>query len=468
MSPNIWFFNELSDIGYLYKHLLPEKYYVLKTQYNKEFNRYEPVGDVPSGKKTLIIKLIDQKRRLVVRENKWEEFALEDSGNFGISQTFFNTVKYFQDLGFYILFDKVIEAPILSHRKLAVRYTSKLKEVQIDTSKIAFATNNYFNKGTTYEVYDKTKLKVIFIPFFVYLSHIIAVKYDSKLFSLKDILSKEKKFPFIIPVRKGRVGRLFLLSSLFENNILQNCKWSLSSYYTNKNIDYSRIKNFADFYKINSDSFISKEITKKEGGYSYFENDEFLKNRNKTSFFDENGYNVNEIAKGIQLPDFKEWIDSKVHICCETYTSDNYNAGVRPTVNIKSILHITEKIFKPIRTATPFTVLGQKKSLDLLKSYGFKTFSTVIDESYDDIEVNYERLSVSASVLSKNHKVSTTDLKFFNKIERVITESIKLLEYANKEEVKEITAHNFYLIRNSNFFKNKFKDEVYLTLNKLF
>ena len=44
----------------------------------------------------------------------------------------------------------------------------------------------------------------------------------------------------------------------------------------------------------------------------------------------------------------------------------------------------TEKIVKPIVMYHPFVVAGSYKFLENLKSFGFKTFDTVIDESYDD------------------------------------------------------------------------------------
>ena len=44
----------------------------------------------------------------------------------------------------------------------------------------------------------------------------------------------------------------------------------------------------------------------------------------------------------------------------------------------------TEKIVKPLVMCHPFVVAGSYKFLYNLKSFGFKTFDSVIDESYDD------------------------------------------------------------------------------------
>jgi hypothetical protein len=56
-------------------------------------------------------------------------------------------------------------------------------------------------------------------------------------------------------------------------------------------------------------------------------------------------------------------------------------------------LHFTEKILRPIALAQPFLLAGSHGGLDYLKSYGFQTFDSVWDESYDNISNPYERLT---------------------------------------------------------------------------
>jgi hypothetical protein len=61
---------------------------------------------------------------------------------------------------------------------------------------------------------------------------------------------------------------------------------------------------------------------------------------------------------------------------------------VTETVFYYDKLHLTEKIFKPIVSKQPFMLLAAPGNLAYLKSYGFKTFDSVIDESYDLIPDN--------------------------------------------------------------------------------
>ena len=61
---------------------------------------------------------------------------------------------------------------------------------------------------------------------------------------------------------------------------------------------------------------------------------------------------------------------------------------VTETVFYYDKLHLTEKIFKPIVSKQPFMLLAAPGNLAYLKSYGFKTFDGIIDESYDLIQDN--------------------------------------------------------------------------------
>lgn len=74
---------------------------------------------------------------------------------------------------------------------------------------------------------------------------------------------------------------------------------------------------------------------------------------------------------------------------------------VNETVFYEKKLHLTEKIFKPIVACRPFLLVGAAGNLDYLKSYGFKTFGDYLDESYDSIQDNDERLCCIATELDR-------------------------------------------------------------------
>jgi len=68
---------------------------------------------------------------------------------------------------------------------------------------------------------------------------------------------------------------------------------------------------------------------------------------------------------------------------------------VTETVATGQRLHLTEKSFKPIAMGMPFVIVGTRGSLEYLRSYGFRTFGDIWDESYDFAEddVRIERIA---------------------------------------------------------------------------
>jgi hypothetical protein len=67
-------------------------------------------------------------------------------------------------------------------------------------------------------------------------------------------------------------------------------------------------------------------------------------------------------------------------------------------------LHLTEKSLRPIACRQPFILLATHGSLEYLRKYGFKTFDSVWDESYDMIVDPYDRMLAIIKIL---HIVAT-------------------------------------------------------------
>ena len=76
----------------------------------------------------------------------------------------------------------------------------------------------------------------------------------------------------------------------------------------------------------------------------------------------------------------------------DTYYQSSLISVVTETNFITSDIFNTEKIFKPMVHRQPFIVIGPYKTLENIRSMGYKTFSDFWDESYDDIEDPNERL----------------------------------------------------------------------------
>jgi len=89
----------------------------------------------------------------------------------------------------------------------------------------------------------------------------------------------------------------------------------------------------------------------------------------------------------------------------EIYNQSFYSCVVE-TVNHPDFAMFSEKFAKPIMARRPFVVFGSPGHLEAFRSLGFKTFDSVIDESYDLIEDRDERFQ---AVLDSMNKVSQMD-----------------------------------------------------------
>ena len=95
---------------------------------------------------------------------------------------------------------------------------------------------------------------------------------------------------------------------------------------------------------------------------------------------------------------FKDETDHPMHSCWLSLfdqSAESLLYLVTETVATGRRHHLTEKTFKPIALGMPFVIVGTKGSLEYLRSYGFKTFGHIWDESYDqaDDSVRIQRIA---------------------------------------------------------------------------
>ena len=91
-------------------------------------------------------------------------------------------------------------------------------------------------------------------------------------------------------------------------------------------------------------------------------------------------------------------VNSAVHIVAETLFKTQK-------------LHVTEKVFKPMVMKQPFIVFAPARTLELLKGYGFKTFSTIWNEEYDQISDHDLRMAAVLDVIKKLYSMPQRDFQ---------------------------------------------------------
>jgi len=122
---------------------------------------------------------------------------------------------------------------------------------------------------------------------------------------------------------------------------------------------------------------------------------------------------IQDVFRAQQLPiNFEGETDHPMHSCWLSLfdqAADSLLYLVTETVATGRRHHITEKTFKPIAMGMPFVLVATAGSLEYLRSYGFKTFGHVWDESYDTVLDDHERIAAVASLLQSLCDLSVTE-----------------------------------------------------------
>lgn len=96
---------------------------------------------------------------------------------------------------------------------------------------------------------------------------------------------------------------------------------------------------------------------------------------------------IEQVFKSADLPRLFEGEDTQVMTSCwlGNYAEAQDSLVYVPTETLYfgRRTHITEKTFKAIALEMPFVLVAPAHSLEYLRSYGFQTFSSVFDETYD-------------------------------------------------------------------------------------
>lgn len=104
--------------------------------------------------------------------------------------------------------------------------------------------------------------------------------------------------------------------------------------------------------------------------------------------------------------DIEKFRESYLHVVPETYFE-----------NQNSQIFFSEKIFKPVIHFQPFIMFNQTGALQEFRSMGFETFPEVIDESYDQMYDDNDRLYATInSILEFTKQDKTTLSKVMKKV----------------------------------------------------
>jgi hypothetical protein len=113
------------------------------------------------------------------------------------------------------------------------------------------------------------------------------------------------------------------------------------------------------------------------------------------------GKETGSVAQSLGINDFG--LDESIH--------DSYFEFVTETwFTDDSCLYLTEKTFRPIITLKPFIIIGSPFSLKALKKLGFKTFSSIINEAYDEEVIPSRRMELIQEEIRKIIKSDANEI----------------------------------------------------------
>lgn len=133
----------------------------------------------------------------------------------------------------------------------------------------------------------------------------------------------------------------------------------------------------------------------------------------------------------LSIPDNRAPATASADYDADDFVSTAISVVLETVVDSK--IHLTEKILRAIACGHGFVLVAGPESLAYLRRYGFRTFGSVFDESYDAEKDTVKRLE----------KVIAT------------MQQIKNLSESQWQEINEIAAHN-----RSQFFSEDFTNQV--------
>jgi len=249
--------------------------------------------------------------------------------------------------------------------------------------------------------------------------------------NFEKIYEKTNK-PYTFSCYNGRASshRVVLIEMLSQSGALDNALWSLNS--TNFDTAYIR-----EMYGI-SPSLDHVRLHSVPDEYEHY------KNIVQNNIW---GTDIHDIKKVWGADDHlvkpmvpNLYIDTYFTVITET----NYEIGVQP---------LTEKIWRPILMGHPFISVTTPYYYKTLKKNGFKTFGSLIDESFDEIENPADRLKRTAETIISLSRMSLDGLNSFLKEARAICEHNReecLSRYGRQLLTNHTNMRNF-LIKNFNY-----------------
>ena len=334
-------------------------------------------------------------------------------GNIDLPEKIEHNIKYNNG---YLLIEYMTES-YLGDMELDM-FHSYFTKYGIPLNKIIYYTGS-INGSDAYRKYCNKKniaerMNVIAFEWFEWLSSI-------QLQELQGLLPKEKDFnkvekSFLCYNNKYRHWRADLYTIFYKHDLLKDSYFSM----------FETCDHWGDDWK----SFYHSE----KHATSY--RDDI---KNELNITDKDIEYLNSILPLVIDKTVNEWDRIKLIAPEPNLFYQSLVSVVTETNFVSMDVFFTEKTWKPIANCHPFILIGPYKSLEYLKSLGYKTFSDFFDESYDDEAEHGQRLLKIGKLCKEINEWSTQKKKdFFYGVNDITTHNFNLLKsiYPNNRRLK--------------------------------
>ena len=230
--------------------------------------------------------------------------------------------------------------------------------------------------------------------------------------NLMPAIKKTKKWPkkYLCLNRRWRLHRPFMVSMLYDRNLIQYGHISLATS-DNPAVDNwnSAFKQLRNIYSNHED--ILALICRCSN----------IKNRLGELYLDTTDLATNRAMYEDTIAPFYE---------------DTFFSVVNETTYHEGIPFLSEKIFKVIAMGHPFILSSAPNTLQYLHKLGYKTFDPIIDESYDAIESNKERMVAIVDQIEKLCKMDKQQTAaFISKIRPIVQHNFDNLKLRTRKGI---------------------------------
>jgi hypothetical protein len=133
----------------------------------------------------------------------------------------------------------------------------------------------------------------------------------------------------------------------------------------------------------------------------------------------------------IHIPTNQQQSSLSADYCADDFVTTNISI-VLETVAADTKIHLTEKTLRPIACGHPFMLIAGPGSLEYLRSYGFKTFSPWIDESYDHEHDVVKRMQMIVAEMTRIKNLKPKQKELLLRRLKKITSYNKTYFFSNK------------------------------------